>query len=65
MSDTRKTYTVTPKAGSSSRWVVQVNGRTVSKHNKKRTAVSKARELRDRNDTVTVMDRNGQFQKRI
>jgi len=65
MSDTRKTYTVTPKPGSSSRWVVQVNGRTVSQHNKKRTAVSKARDLRDRNDTLTVMDSNGQFQKRI
>ena len=61
----RTTYTVGPARGDSTRWVVQANGRVVSRHNKKRTAVEKVRELRDRNDTVTVQNRNGQFQKRI
>lgn len=61
----RTTYTVGPAPGDSKRWVVSANGRRVSKHNKKRTAVKKARELRDRNDTVTVRNRHGQFQKRL
>jgi len=62
---TRTTYTVGPASGDSTRWVVQADGRVVSRHNKKRNATQKARDLRDRNDTVTVQDRNGRFQKRI
>lgn len=61
----RTTYTVGPAPGSSTRWVVQANGRVVSRHNKKKTAMKKVRKLRDRNDTVTVQNRNGQFQKRM
>jgi hypothetical protein len=52
-------------AGSSSMWKVEANGRRVSKHRKKSKALKKVRDLRDRNDTVTVQNRNGQFQKRI
>lgn len=62
---TRMTYTVGPMPGESKRWRVQADGREVSKHNKKRNAVQKAQKLRDRNDTVTVMDKRGRFQKRI
>lgn len=61
----RTSYTVGPASGSSTRWVVQANGRVVSRHNKKHTAVRKARELRDRNDTVAVQNRHGKFHKRI
>lgn len=59
------TYTVGPKAGNRKGWKVEANGRVVSRHNKKRTAVQKARGLADRNDSITVQDRNGNFQKRI
>lgn len=58
------TYTVGPMTDST-RWQVQANGRRVSKHNKKRTAVEKARDLADRNDSITVQNANGQFQKRL
>ena len=60
-----KTYTVGPKAGDKKGWKVESNGRVVSRHNKKQTALSKARELADRNDSITVQDRNGRFQRRF
>lgn len=59
------TYTVGPAPGKSKRWVVQANGRVVSRHNKKRNAIERAKELKDRNDTLTVKKRNGTFQKRL
>ena len=58
------TYTVGPLADSS-RWVVRANGRIVSRHNKKATAVDRARELADRNDTITVQRKDGTFQKQV
>jgi hypothetical protein len=61
----RTNYTVGPKSGSRSGWKVEANGRVVSRHNKKNTAVQKARDLADRNDSITVQDRNGNFQKRL
>lgn len=59
------TYTVGPKPGDRTGWKVTANGRTVSRHNKKRTAVEKARELGDGTDPITIKDSDGQFQKRI
>lgn len=58
-------YTVGPKGGNRSGWKVESNGRIVSRHNKKTTAVSKARQLADRNDSITVQKADGTFQKRI
>lgn len=59
------TYTVGPKPGNKKGWRVLANGRTVSKHNKKHTAEKKAKKLADRNDSITVKDSNGRFQKRL
>lgn len=59
------TYTVGPMPGDSKRWRVLANGRRVSRHNKKSTAVERARELADRTDSITVQDRNGNFQKQV
>lgn len=58
-------YTVGPKPGNKKGWKVEANGRVVSRHNKKQTAMEKARQLADGNDSITVQDRNGKFQKRI
>ena len=60
-----KTYTVGPKRGNRSGWKVESNGRIVSRHNKKQRAISRARELAGANDTITVQDRRGNFQRRI
>jgi hypothetical protein len=59
-----KDYTVGPMPDSSM-WKVESNGRRVSKHRKKSRALKKARDLADRNDTVSVQDRNGRFQRRF
>lgn len=59
------TYTVGPKPGNRKGWKVEANGRVVSRHNKKRTAVKEAKRLADRNDSITVQNRNGSFQKRL
>ena len=59
------TYTVSPMPGDSSRWRVLANGTQVSKHNSKSNAKAKARDLADRNDTITVQNANGQFGSRI
>lgn len=59
------TYTVGPKPGDLKGWKVEANGRTVSRHNKKRTAVDRAKDLADRNDSITVKDSDGRFQKRL
>jgi len=56
------TYTVVSRG---KMWDVEANGRVVSKHRKKTRAVSKARDLADRNDSITVQNRKGRFQKRI
>lgn len=61
----RTTYTVGPMPGDSSRWKVESNGRVISKHNKKTRAVARAKDLKDRNDTLTIKDRNGRFLKRL
>lgn len=60
-----QTYTVGPMPGNSKRWRVLSDGHQVSKHNSKKNAIQRARDLADRNDTVTVQDRNGQFQRRL
>jgi len=60
----RTTYTVGP-IENSKRWAVRANGRRVSRHNKKSAAVKKAKDLADRNDTISVRKKNGKFQKRI
>lgn len=60
----RTTYTVSTIRGSK-RWKVEANGRTVSRHNKKKNAVEKAKDLKDRNDTLTVKNKNGRFGKRL
>lgn len=62
---THTSYTVGPKPGDRTGWKVEANGRVVSRHRKKSTALKRARELADRNDTITIQNRNGRFQKRI
>jgi len=57
-------YTV-QKINGGSRWEVLADGHRVSKHNEKSNARERAEELKDRNDTLTIKDRNGNFQKRI
>lgn len=57
-------YTVGPLAGSK-RWAVRANGRRISRHNKKRTAMDKARSVAERGDVITVQGKDGDFQKRI
>lgn len=58
------TYTVAPVPGGK-RWRVLADGREVSKHNAKTNAIQKAKKLADRNDSITVMNKGGQFQRRI
>jgi len=58
------TYTV-QKVSGGKRWEILSNGRQISKHNKKSKAVKKAKNLKDRNDTLTVKKANGQFHKQF
>lgn len=58
-------YTVGPKPGDRTGWKVEANGRVVSRHNKKRTALEEAKRRADRNDSITVQNARGQFQKRL
>lgn len=59
-------YTVSPKRGDRSGWKVESNGRKVSSHRRKDTAMDKARELaRKHGGTITVQRADGTFQKRI
>lgn len=58
-------YTVSP-IPNSRRWKVESNGRRVSRHNKKKNALAKARKLARKNGgTITVQGANGTFQRRI
>ena len=60
-----QTYTVGPMPGDSTRWRVLSDGYQVSKHNSKSNAIQRARELADRNDSITIQQANGQFGRRI
>jgi len=57
------TYTVGPYK--QKLWKVEADGRRVSTHRSKQNAIQKARDLRDRNDDITIKGRNGRFQKRL
>jgi len=59
-----RTYTVEP-IPNSSRWRVLSNGTQISKHNKKSNAIERAKEVADRNDTITVKGRDGRFQRQV
>lgn len=60
-----QTYTVGPMPGDSKRWRVLSDGHQVSKHNSKQNAIQRARQLADRNDTVTVQRASGEFHKQL
>lgn len=57
-------YTV-QKVSGGSRWEVLADGHRVSKHNSKSNAVQKAKDLKDRNDTVSIKNASGKFHKRL
>lgn len=57
-------YTV-QKISGGKRWEVLADGYQVKKHNSKTNAVDKAKDLKDRNDTLTIKKANGKFHKRL
>lgn len=58
-------YTVGPMPGDSKRWRVKKDGYQISKHNAKANVKQQARDEAGPNDSITVKDRHGKFQKRI
>lgn len=59
------TYTIGPMPGDSKRWQVRKDGYRVTKHNSKSNAKQEARKRAGPNDSITVKNRKGQFQKRL